>query len=691
MAEGILGLGQGQAASLNNELIEKLKSAESSARVDPIETDLLEIETEELALTGIKDKINELLEAIKPFDLFVTGGVNAFDTKYATTTGESVAFEASDEGKLDIGTTTIDVTSLATKDVYQSNTISDKSEIQNSEDDVITIAGQNFTVAQIDGEEDFATLASNIDGLTDVSASFADDKITIVDSSDPDDVKTTSFSTTSANSRDLAEHIATNTNLTATVDYIEINGEVFSTDGEDYEKLAETINANENVNYLATYDKDANTFTIDIDGDTGTTGDVQTFSTYRMDYNEFSAEIDAKSENNSLTTNAKYITINDEVISTLDRTYEEIAEEINKKSGFNASLEEVATDTYRMVIKSSEPGLDNALTIKQDGFSLGLETPTVTSGDTIDGIYTFTIDNGDDPDSTFSSTSGMTYETFIGLIDADPNFVASIDPDDGAVQISKVDGSSVNVTTDELGLFNANHTLTATNLTAVVDGIDYDVSSNEIIVGGGLKITALEEGISSITVDNDTLSLEPLVQNIVAKYNELVTLIDAEVLEADGALEDKSAMNSIMTDIRNKLFGSYGPDGDQNMFNFGFELDKSGILTLDSETFNDAVLNDLESLRTLFIGDAVDEGLGTQMKKYVDALDGFGGLITAYEDNMTERKETLTEDKEKAVEDLDSKYSQLAQQFASYSVIINQMEASFSGLKMMIQQSVASN
>ncbi len=40
MADGILGLGSGQAASLNNELIEKLKSAERKARVEPIENNI---------------------------------------------------------------------------------------------------------------------------------------------------------------------------------------------------------------------------------------------------------------------------------------------------------------------------------------------------------------------------------------------------------------------------------------------------------------------------------------------------------------------------------------------------------------------------------------------------------------------------------------------------------------------------
>jgi len=36
MANGVLGLGSGQAASLNSELIEKLKTAERKSTVEPI-------------------------------------------------------------------------------------------------------------------------------------------------------------------------------------------------------------------------------------------------------------------------------------------------------------------------------------------------------------------------------------------------------------------------------------------------------------------------------------------------------------------------------------------------------------------------------------------------------------------------------------------------------------------------------
>jgi len=98
----------GGAASLNGELIQKLYDAESSSRVEPITKRLELIDTEATVISDINTKINELIAAVKPFDLF-TGGNNAFEQVTATTTGESAIFDAADVGALKQGTHNINI------------------------------------------------------------------------------------------------------------------------------------------------------------------------------------------------------------------------------------------------------------------------------------------------------------------------------------------------------------------------------------------------------------------------------------------------------------------------------------------------------------------------------------------------------------------------------------------------------
>lgn len=452
MAEGVLGMGSGQASALNSELIDKLKAAERKARVEPIEKNIENIELEKEVMVNINTKVSELLDSIKPFDLFISGGSTAFDQKAATTSGDSVVFDAVDVASLNKGVTSVNVTQLSQKDVYQSNTV---------------------TSAQKDTLGDIGTL---------------------------------------------------------------------------------TISVN------------------------GTSHDFNT-----ADY----------------------------------ATYDELKDAINVTAGINASFDQVGTDSFRLILKSEDSGLDNALTIS----------------------------------GAASQALGFT-----------------------------TDGTTINAT---------NHILTAQNMNATIDGVDYDVSTNSIEIDG-LKITANKLGESSINISDDKSQVTLQMQAFVDKYNELVTMIDDEVYSTDSAVGDKSALRSILDQLKDKLFGEYGTNDDKSVFNYGLELDKSGKISLDVTKFNSAVENNLSDLKDLLIGSAEKEGLGTQLKSVIDEMKFSDGILSIYDDNIDKREETLTKDKEKAEESLKSKYQQLASQFAAYGSIINSFESSFSGLKMMIAESTSS-
>lgn len=450
MANGVLGLGSGQAASLNSELIEKLKTAEKKSVVDPYETKVTDITAEKETFANIKTKVSELLEAIKPFDLFVSGGVTAFGQKSATTSGDSVTFDAVDLQALKKGFTTVTVEQLAKKDVYQSNA---------------------------------------------VNAATKDAKI-----------------------------------------------------------------------------------------------------------------------------NQGILTINGKDFNTENLTYKQLADKINAESNMNATIEQVGSDSFRLVIKSEESGIDNKLTIS----------------------------------GAASQVLGFT-----------------------------TDGTTINAT---------NHIQTAQNMKAKVDGIEYNVSTNNITVDG-LKITANKVDTatsnSTINIVEDNTQVETQMKNFVTKYNELVALIDSEAFSADSKIEDKSSIRDIVSQIKTKMFGTYGQSNDKSMFNYGIELDKYGGLLLDSTKFNKAVQEDMSGLKDLFLGSAEKKGLGTVLKETLDNMTFTGGLLDTYDKNISTRETSINSEKEKAEKALNAKYEQLSLQFAAYGSLINQMESSFSGLKMLIQQSVS--
>ncbi len=442
MADGILGLGTSGSTDLSSELITKLKTAETTAILDPITADQEETQAEIDAVDAIQTMVTELLDLVESFDLYYTD-TNIFDEVSATTTGSSASFDATDTSNMEEGTVSVEVTQLAQKDVYQSNTITD---------------------------------------------------------------------------------------TTATMD----------------------------------------------------SGTIS-------------------------------ITIGDEIYdySTDGKTYEELVEEINNNSSLEISLEQVGDSSYRMVIKSAESGTSNAISITQTDIDLGLEEED-------------------------------------------------------------------------------NHVLTAQNLLATVDGIDYDMSSNEITLQSGLIIKAVDEGTSSITIEKDNASVVDGIVAIADKYNELVDLVNSYILgddEEEAVISDSSSIKTMMSGIKEILFDTYGLDDEENMFKYGIEFDSDGYMQVDEDELTSALEDNYDDIKELFTGYAEKEGIGTRLKTYLDSLDSLDGLLTALSDKLSDQLDTLESDYETASEKLDEKYEEMATQFAEYTVLITEMENSFASLKLIIEGS----
>ena len=439
MATATLGLGTSGSNDLSSELITKLKTAESTSVLDPITKQKTNTQTQIDALTQVQTKISDLLKSVKSFDLY-TSGTNAFNEMSASTSGTSASFNTTDSSNLEPGTITINVTQLAQKDVYQSNTISD--------------------------------ITSKLDTGT-INISIGD------------------------NSYD------------------------FSTEG---------------------------------------------------------------------------------------KTYKELVSEMNTHPDLDVGLEQVGDKSYRMVIKSSESGSANAITISQTGVDLGL---------------------GD----------------------------------------------------------KSNHVLTAQNMKSTIDGIGYDVSSNKVTMQNGLVITAVASGTSSIIMERDNTTVSNSITSISDKYNELVDLVNSYTLgdaKNPAKISDSSTLKSMMSDIKGILFGSYGLSNEENIFKYGISFDKDGHMQVDNSTLSTALTNNYSDIKELFVGYAEKEGIGTKLKTYLDSLDSRDGLLTNYSDKLTNKLSTLSTDYTTASDKLDKKYEEMTSQFASYTVLISQMETAFSSLKSII-------
>jgi len=234
----------------------------------------------------------------------------------------------------------------------------------------------------------------------------------------------------------------------------------------------------------------------------------------------------------------------------------------------------------------------------------------------------------------------------------------------------------------------ANNVLQAQDMKMKVDGVEYSNSTNTITIDG-LKITATKAtGESTIDIENDNTTLSKQMQEFANNFNDLRAEIENEIYSTTPNVQDRSSLKNMLSQIKQELFGS--GDSNQSIFNFGFSFDeRSGNLNFNANEFEKSIKNGTQELEKLFAGTPDKKGIATSLDEAINISGVKKGLLD-YEINMISREQALQKEKDIAQEKLDRKYSLMAQQFASYGVIINHMEQSFAGLRMMIQQSVTS-
>lgn len=383
---------------------------------------------------------------------------------------------------------------------------------------------------------------------------------------------------------------------------------------------------------------------------------------------------------------------------------------LNQSSGVNAFNQKSANVMGEGVVFDS----DDLSALKTGSLSVKVEQLAQKDAwqtDIIAGSKTQAVDKGTlTINGTDIDTTGKSYEDLVKEINKIGGVQATlVDSSSGGFRLSikstetgeanKINFNTKNTDIASDGaaaLFKAgtadedsHNVLKAQDMKMRVDGVEYSNSTNSVTIDG-LKITATKTGAESIIeIQSDTSTLATQMKDFADKYNDLRALIENEIYSSDSSVNDKNVLRDILTNIKGEFFGS--GSGNSSIFSFGFSLDeKSGDLSFSQKDFEVAIKNGTADLEALFAGKPDKKGIATSIDEII-SISGVTKSLLDYEINMLSREEQLKKDKETAEASLDSKYEAMAQQFASYGVIINQMEASFSSLKLLIAQSQVSS
>lgn len=302
------------------------------------------------------------------------------------------------------------------------------------------------------------------------------------------------------------------------------------------------------------------------------------------------------------------------------------------------------------------------------------------------------------------------------------NNVAGADVNATIVQVASGDfrlflnsvntGSNQDITiTDTSG--NLAGTQLTSGLTAVQTGLDAEFefngqaivrNSNEIDdLVAGYDITLQEVGSSTVSVEQNRDEIMMRIDSFVEKYNAAMTYLTKVTKNSPeeserGLFATNSTVKSMQNMIRNMMDTVGG--GVSNLYEFGFDIDKDGKMTVDKTVLNEKLDTNAANVEIFFSGGDYDNGDGTttavdgaftELFNFVENYTGYGKSIDNLKTSIGDSISSLEKRKADAIERLDNKYSTLVQQWGAYDSLIAKFTNSANAFIMMVNAESSSS
>ena len=224
------------------------------------------------------------------------------------------------------------------------------------------------------------------------------------------------------------------------------------------------------------------------------------------------------------------------------------------------------------------------------------------------------------------------------------------------------------------------------------NGISVTRSTNDISdLINGVTITLNQNqdanASANIKINQNDTSISTEMSLMVENFNLLssnlkdMTNYDAETSN-QGIFFGDNFVKSISRSITNMLT-TVNSSGN-SLIDYGIEIDKEGVMSLDSTIFSEKFAEDPTAMQLLFIGNADTEGVLSELDDKMHEYTGSDKLLSNFSTQLSDAKENLIAQYDKQKAALDARYETMTKKFAAYDSIISKLNNSFSSLQMMI-------
>lgn len=203
----------------------------------------------------------------------------------------------------------------------------------------------------------------------------------------------------------------------------------------------------------------------------------------------------------------------------------------------------------------------------------------------------------------------------------------------------------------------------------------------------GYHITLKDSGISNVSVTEDRDDILKRIDSFVEKYNSAVDELDKMTKSSTdsserGIFSNESTIKGLQSTIQNMIESVGGGVG--MLYDYGFDIDKEGKLSVDKTVINDKLDNDSKNFQAFFSGGDFTKEDGTVLNldgafnELGDILGTYtktGGILSTFDDSMDSYLSELEDKKTSVMQQLDSRYAILKKKFTAYDLIISKLHS----------------
>lgn len=215
----------------------------------------------------------------------------------------------------------------------------------------------------------------------------------------------------------------------------------------------------------------------------------------------------------------------------------------------------------------------------------------------------------------------------------------------------------------------------------------------------GLKLTILRESdkdadgnakSNKVDVTTDKNGIKTMVKSFIDGYNTLVSKADelgkrnsivaGQSKDDGGALAGDSVTRSVVNQMSSILIT---PSDNSNVFDtifqLGIKMDNKGVLSLDSEKFDEALDKNFEQVVAIFGG---EKGVAGQLATSLEDYSKTGGLLAQREDSLNSDLRTLAQKESDTTAQLVKYEASLRARYGGLDTLLAKMNQSASYLSL---------